>query len=34
MYITCFWYIDHRVESELPENLQGIDFKDLEQQQA
>jgi hypothetical protein len=30
----CFWPVDHRVESELPENFHDIDFKDLEQQQA
>jgi hypothetical protein len=34
MYITCFWPIDRRVESELPENFQDIDFEDLEQQQG
>jgi hypothetical protein len=32
VYITCFWPIEHRVESELPENFQDIDFEDLEQQ--
>jgi hypothetical protein len=34
MYIACFCYIDHSVESELPENFKDIDFDDLEQQQA
>jgi hypothetical protein len=34
MYITCFQPVDHRVESELQENFQDIDFQDLEQQQA
>jgi hypothetical protein len=34
MYIACFRPIDHRVESELPENFQDIDFEDLEQQQV
>jgi hypothetical protein len=29
-----FWCVDRRVERELPENFQDIDFKDLEQQQA
>jgi hypothetical protein len=37
-YLFCvyclFWPIDCRVESELPENFQDIDFEDLEQQQA
>jgi hypothetical protein len=33
MYIACFRPIDHRVESELPENFQDIDFEDLEQKQ-
>jgi hypothetical protein len=30
----CFWPVDHRVESELLENYQDINFEDLEQQQA
>jgi hypothetical protein len=34
MYIICFWSIDRRIESELPENFQDINFEDLEQQQA
>jgi hypothetical protein len=34
VYIACFWPIDRRVESELPENIQDIDLEDLEQQQA
>jgi hypothetical protein len=34
VYIVCFQPIDRRVESELPENLQDLDFEDLEQQQA
>jgi hypothetical protein len=32
--ITCFWPVDHRLESEPPENFQDIDFEDHEQQQA
>jgi hypothetical protein len=31
VYIACFRPADHRVESELVENFQYIDFKDLEQ---
>jgi hypothetical protein len=31
--IACFWPANHHVESELSENFQDIDFKDLEQQQ-
>jgi hypothetical protein len=34
MYIACFRSVDRRVENELPENFQDIDFEDLEQQQA
>jgi hypothetical protein len=34
MYIACFWLIDHRVESELSENFQDLNFEDLMQQQA
>jgi hypothetical protein len=30
MCITCFQFIDRRVENELPENFQDIDFEDLE----
>jgi hypothetical protein len=29
-----FWHVDRCIESELSENFQDIDFKDLEQQQA
>jgi hypothetical protein len=32
--IVYFWHVDRRVESELPENFQDIDFEYLEQQQA
>jgi hypothetical protein len=32
--IACFQFIDHRIEKELPENFQDINFKDIEQQQA
>jgi hypothetical protein len=32
--LTCFRFIDHRVESEPPENFHDINFEDLEQQQA
>jgi hypothetical protein len=32
--LPCFWPADCRVESELPENFQDINFEDLEQQQA
>jgi hypothetical protein len=32
-YIIYFWPVDCRVESELPENFQDIDFEDFEQQQ-
>jgi hypothetical protein len=32
--LACFWPADCRVESELPENFQDINFEDLEQQQA
>jgi hypothetical protein len=32
--IACFRFIDHRVENELPENFQDIDFEDIEQLQA
>jgi hypothetical protein len=32
--IVCFWPVDHRVESELPENFQDLKFEDLEQKQA
>jgi hypothetical protein len=34
MLYYCFWHVDRRVESELPENFQDIDFEDLEQQRA
>jgi hypothetical protein len=34
MYIVCFRCFNSRVESELLENFQDIDFEDLEQQQA
>jgi hypothetical protein len=32
--IVCFWPVDRRVESELPENFQDLKFEDLEQKQA
>jgi hypothetical protein len=32
--IACFQPADHRVESELLENFQDINFEDPEQQQA
>jgi hypothetical protein len=32
--LACFQFIDHRVENELPENFQDINFEDIEQQQA
>jgi hypothetical protein len=32
--LTCFQSADYRVESELSENFQDINFEDLEQQQA
>jgi hypothetical protein len=31
---ACFGSADYRVESELPENFQDINFEDLEQQPA
>jgi hypothetical protein len=34
VYIAYFRPADHRVESELVENFQDLDFEDLEQQQA
>jgi hypothetical protein len=34
MCIACFQPVDHRIESELPENFQDINFEDLEQQKA
>jgi hypothetical protein len=34
MYIAYFWPVDHRVESELQENFQDIDFEDLDLQQV
>jgi hypothetical protein len=34
VYFACFQPADHRVESELMENFQDIDFKDLKHQQA
>jgi hypothetical protein len=34
VYIAYFQPNDRCVESELPENLQDIDFEDLEQQQV
>jgi hypothetical protein len=30
----CFRPVDRHVESELPENFQDIDFKDLKKQQV
>jgi hypothetical protein len=32
--LGCFWFINRRVENELPENFQDIKFEDIEQQQA
>jgi hypothetical protein len=32
--LSSFWFIDHRVKSEPPENFQDINFEDLGQQQA
>jgi hypothetical protein len=32
--LAYFWPADCRVESELPENFQDINFEDLEQQQV
>jgi hypothetical protein len=32
--LACFWRTNHRVESELLENFQDINFEDLKQQQA
>jgi hypothetical protein len=32
--LACFRPADCRVESELPENFQDTNFKDIEQQQA
>jgi hypothetical protein len=32
--LACFWPADYRVESELPNNFQDINFEDLEQQPA
>jgi hypothetical protein len=34
MCIACFWFIDRRVENELVENFQDINFEDIKQQQA
>jgi hypothetical protein len=34
MYIACFQPADRQVESEPVENVQDIDFEDLEHQQA
>jgi hypothetical protein len=34
VYIACFRPIDHRIERELPENFQDLNFEDLGQQQA
>jgi hypothetical protein len=34
VYITYFRPVNHRVESELSENFEDIDFEDIEQQQA
>jgi hypothetical protein len=31
-YLACFRPADYRVESELPENFQDINFEDLELQ--
>jgi hypothetical protein len=32
--LAYFWLADCRVDSELPENFQDINFEDLEQQPA
>jgi hypothetical protein len=32
--LACFRPAEHRIENELPENFQDINFEDLEQQQA
>jgi hypothetical protein len=32
--IACFRFIDCRVQNELPENFQDVNFEDIEQQQA
>jgi hypothetical protein len=32
--IAYFWFIDHRVENELPVNFQDINIEDIEQQQV
>jgi hypothetical protein len=32
--LACFRPADHRIENELLENFQDINFEDLEQQQA
>jgi hypothetical protein len=34
VYVACFLPVDRRIESEVPENFQDIDFEDLEQQQV
>jgi hypothetical protein len=34
VYVAYFRPIDHRVESELPENFEDLAFEDLEQQQV
>jgi hypothetical protein len=34
VYIACFRPVNHRIESELPENFQDINVEDLEQQEA
>jgi hypothetical protein len=34
VYIACFRPMDRRVESELSENFQDINFEDLEQHQV
>jgi hypothetical protein len=34
VHIICFWPIDRRVESELPENFEDMEFEDIEQQQV
>jgi hypothetical protein len=34
MCIACFGFTDHRVENELPENFQDVDFVDIEQLQV
>jgi hypothetical protein len=34
MCIAFFQFIHHRIENELPENFQDINFEDIKQQQV